>query len=130
MFFYFDSILFRDSIQDQKRRKTYAPILPNRIVNSNCHAKIFKSLLNYEKKLNNILNRKRLYYQEALKTPLLIKRMLRVNILNQFYPLGEEDRQNGRIPFWKLRIEGRLLEDAKSKSKSVCGRKKVLKYLL
>lgn len=57
-----------------------------------------------------------MYLQEALKRPMKQKRKLRIFISNTFYPGKEagEAGEEGSVASWELRVEGRLLEDAKN----------------
>lgn len=78
-------------------------------------------LLAFERKLDSTIMRKRLDIQEALKRPMKQKRKLRIFISNTFYPSKEPSAegpdgpaQDGAIASWELRVEGRLLEDAKN----------------
>lgn len=71
-------------------------------------------LLTFERKFDATVMRKRLDIQEALKRPMKQKRKLQIFMSNTFFPSKESaEAEDGVVASWKLRVEGRLLDDAK-----------------
>ncbi|XP_047988419.1 brahma-associated protein of 60 kDa [Leguminivora glycinivorella] len=93
-----------------KRKKRLADkILPQKVRDLVPESQAYMDLLAFERKLDATILRKRLDIQEALKRPMKQKRKLRIFISNTFYP-GQGDNA---VASWELRVEGRLLDDAK-----------------
>ncbi|GBP51486.1 Brahma-associated protein of 60 kDa [Eumeta japonica] len=94
-----------------KRKKRLADkILPQKVRDLVPESQAYMDLLAFERKLDATIMRKRLDIQEALKRPMKQKRKLRIFISNTFYP-GAGDNA---VASWELRVEGRLLDDAKN----------------
>lgn len=95
--------------------------LPNNIQHIESDAKLFTQLSNLEKKIDWLIERKRIDFRQALKAPHKQKRILRVHIWNKFYPDGNNNSAGcyGPIPYWELKIEGHLLDDVKNGLKVV-----------
>ncbi|KAI6239553.1 SWI/SNF-related matrix-associated actin-dependent regulator of chromatin subfamily D member 1 [Aphelenchoides fujianensis] len=76
-------------------------------------AEAYMSLLSFEQKLDRTLTRKRYDFQEALKRPMKIQRKLRIFVSHSFIPGREPEREGdeGAVPMWELRVEGRLIDD-------------------
>ncbi|KAF8930833.1 SWI SNF, matrix associated, actin dependent regulator of chromatin, sub d, member 1 [Haplosporangium gracile] len=82
-------------------------------------SKLYTELLEFEKKLDATIMRKRLDLQETLNKPVKTKRTLRIFISNlshdQETPESDEDEprlDSGPTPSWTLKIEGRLVDEA------------------
>ncbi|KAI8971942.1 hypothetical protein BDF20DRAFT_824588, partial [Mycotypha africana] len=80
-------------------------------------AKLYTDLIEFEKKLDATIMRKRLDIQEALGKPTKVHRTLRLFISNTANDQGTTtnlennfDLSNGTTPNWTLKIDGRLLE--------------------
>lgn len=87
-------------------------------------SKLYKELVEFEKKLDATIMRKRLDIQEALGKPTKLRRTLRLFISNtatQPSFTNEEDTVNtfdlnaGNVPSWTLKIEGKLLQSNNTK---------------
>ncbi|KAF9391169.1 SWI SNF, matrix associated, actin dependent regulator of chromatin, sub d, member 1 [Mortierella sp. AD011] len=81
-------------------------------------SKLYTELLEFEKKLDATIMRKRLDLQETLNKPVKIKRTLRIFISNlshdQDTPESEDDEpqlDKGPTPSWTLKVEGRLVDE-------------------
>ncbi|KAF9200301.1 SWI SNF, matrix associated, actin dependent regulator of chromatin, sub d, member 1 [Haplosporangium sp. Z 27] len=81
-------------------------------------SKLYTELLDFEKKLDATIMRKRLDLQETLNKPVKIKRTLRIFISNlshdQDTPESEDDEpqlDKGPTPSWTLKVEGRLVDE-------------------
>ncbi|KAK0421167.1 hypothetical protein QR680_015092 [Steinernema hermaphroditum] len=97
-----------------KKKKRYAdkiisPSLRELIPESDA----YMDLLAYEQKLDATMTRKRLEIQEALKRPQKVKRKLRIYISHTFIAghAPERDGEEGVVPMWELRVEGRLIDE-------------------
>ncbi|KAF9083698.1 SWI SNF, matrix associated, actin dependent regulator of chromatin, sub d, member 1 [Mortierella sp. AD031] len=82
-------------------------------------SKLYTELLEFEKKLDATIMRKRLDLQETLNKPVKTKRTLRIFISNlshdQETPESDEDEprlDSGPTPSWTLKVEGRLVDEA------------------
>lgn len=78
-------------------------------------SKLYKELVEFEKKLDATIMRKRLDIQEALGKPTKIKRTLRLFVSNTTsQPMNNEELDfnlnNDIAPSWTLKIEGKLLD--------------------
>jgi len=71
----------------------------------------YMDLLQFERKLDSTIMRKRLDIQEALKRPMKQKRKLRIFISNTSFPAKEGEE--GSVASWELRVEGRLIDEDK-----------------
>ncbi|XP_075237099.1 brahma-associated protein 60 isoform X2 [Lycorma delicatula] len=99
----------------KKKKKLADKILPQKVRDLVPESQAYMDLLAFERKLDSTIMRKRLDIQEALKRPMKQKRKLRIFISNTFYPGKEaEAGEEGSVASWELRVEGRLLEDAKN----------------
>ncbi|KAF9910094.1 SWI SNF, matrix associated, actin dependent regulator of chromatin, sub d, member 1 [Lobosporangium transversale] len=81
-------------------------------------SKLYSELLQFEKKLDATIMRKRLDLQETLNKPVKIKRTLRIFISNLSHDqdaLESEDEEpqldKGPTPSWTLKVEGRLVDE-------------------
>ncbi|KAI6236236.1 SWI/SNF-related matrix-associated actin-dependent regulator of chromatin subfamily D member 1 [Aphelenchoides besseyi] len=76
-------------------------------------AEAYMSLLSFEQKLDRTLTRKKYDFQEALKRPMKIQRKLRIFVSHSFIPGREPEREgeDGTVPMWELRVEGRLIDE-------------------
>ncbi|KAF9427128.1 SWI SNF, matrix associated, actin dependent regulator of chromatin, sub d, member 1 [Podila epigama] len=82
-------------------------------------SRLYTELLEYEKKLDATIMRKRLDLAETLSKPVKTKRTLRIFISNLSHDqdaLESEDEEakldSGPTPSWTLKIEGRLVDEA------------------
>ncbi|KAK3839099.1 MAG: SWI/SNF-related matrix-associated actin-dependent regulator of chromatin subfamily D member 1-like protein [Linnemannia elongata] len=82
-------------------------------------SKLYTELLEFEKKLDATIMRKRLDLQETLNKPVKTKRTLRIFISNlshdQETPESDDDEprlDSGPTPSWTLKVEGRLVDEA------------------
>ncbi|KAI1704728.1 SWIB/MDM2 domain-containing protein [Ditylenchus destructor] len=98
--------------QNRKRRFADKVVLPE-IRTLVPEAEAYMGLLAFEQKLDGTLTRNKLDIQEALKRPMKIKKKLRIYISHSFFPGKEPERagEEGTVPMWELRVEGRLLDD-------------------
>ncbi|KAG9509705.1 Brahma-associated protein of 60 kDa, partial [Fragariocoptes setiger] len=101
-------------MQNQPPRRIADKVLPAKIRELVPESQAYMDLLNFERKLDFTITRKRLDIQEALKRPLKQKRRLRIYITNTFFspkqaPTPSEDPPCP--PSWELRVEGRLHDD-------------------
>ncbi|KAG0038325.1 SWI SNF, matrix associated, actin dependent regulator of chromatin, sub d, member 1 [Podila clonocystis] len=81
-------------------------------------SKLYTELLDYEKKLDATIMRKRLDLAETLSKPVKTKRTLRIFISNlshdQDTPESDEEEaklDSGPTPSWTLKVEGRLVDE-------------------
>ncbi|MCP9259638.1 SWI/SNF-related matrix-associated actin-dependent regulator of chromatin subfamily D member 2 [Dirofilaria immitis] len=83
----------------------------------------YMDLLAFEQKLDATITRKKLDIQEALKRPIKVKRRLRIYISHTFIPGKEPEREGeeGTVPMWELRVEGRLLDEPSTGTSTVGG---------
>jgi len=101
---------------DKKKRKLSDKILPQKVRDLVPESQAYMDLLAFERKLDATIMRKRLDIQEALKRPQKIKRKLRIFISHTFFPAKPEAAdgdEESAVASWELRVEGRLLDDAK-----------------
>ncbi|KAG0349287.1 SWI SNF, matrix associated, actin dependent regulator of chromatin, sub d, member 1 [Podila humilis] len=82
-------------------------------------SKLYTELLDYEKKLDSTIMRKRLDLAETLSKPVKTKRTLRIFISNlshdQDTPESDDEEaklDSGPTPSWTLKVEGRLVDEA------------------
>ncbi|KAF9910339.1 SWI SNF, matrix associated, actin dependent regulator of chromatin, sub d, member 1 [Linnemannia zychae] len=121
---------------DPSRKRTSAPDLPLLVakakrkrpndnqISSKIEAivpesKLYTELLEFEKKLDATIMRKRLDLQETLNKPVKTKRTLRIFISNlshdQETPESDDEEprlDSGPTPSWTLKVEGRLVDEA------------------
>lgn len=96
----------------KKKAKLKDKFIPQKVRELVPESQSYMDLLEFERKLDNTIMRKRLDIQEALKRPIKTKKKLRVFITNQIYPRKlESDTEEENIPQWELKIEGRLIEE-------------------
>ncbi|XP_077978041.1 SWI/SNF-related matrix-associated actin-dependent regulator of chromatin subfamily D member 1-like isoform X1 [Glandiceps talaboti] len=102
----------QQSSNSRKKKKISDKVLPQKVRDLVPESQAYMDLLAFERKLDATIMRKRLDIQEALKRPLKQKRKLRVFISHTYYP-GKPDveEEEGSVPSWELRVEGRLLDD-------------------
>ncbi|KAG0056863.1 SWI SNF, matrix associated, actin dependent regulator of chromatin, sub d, member 1 [Gryganskiella cystojenkinii] len=81
-------------------------------------SKLYTELLDFEKKLDATIMRKRLDLQETLNKPVKTKRTLRIFISNlshdQETPESDDEEptlESGPTPSWTLKVEGRLVDE-------------------
>ncbi|TKR67412.1 hypothetical protein L596_023568 [Steinernema carpocapsae] len=87
----------------------------------------YMDLLDYEKKLDATITRKRLEIQEALKKPMKVKRKLRIYVSHTFTassPESDDKPDKG----WELRVEGQLIDSENAKNRQLNGRGSVRKF--
>ncbi|KAH7711938.1 Protein SWSN-2.2 [Aphelenchoides avenae] len=99
---------------NRKRRRYAEKIILPEIRQLVPEAEAYMGLLAFEQKLDATLTRKKLDIQEALKRPMKIKRKLRIYVSHSFIPGKEPEREGeeGAVPMWELRVEGRLLDES------------------
>lgn len=80
----------------------------------------YEQLQSFEQKLDKTLTRKKYDIQEALKRPLKTQHKLRIYVSHSFIPGREPEREgdDGVVPMWELRVEGRLIDESAEKEKS------------
>ncbi|PAA62959.1 hypothetical protein BOX15_Mlig011519g5, partial [Macrostomum lignano] len=99
-----------------KRKRRHADrLLSERIQQLVPESSSYMELLKLEKKLDQVILRKKLAIQEAQKKPQKLRRKLRILISNQFNPGTDPSAEPGGpepvVPNWEVRVEGRLVED-------------------
>ncbi|KAL0143418.1 hypothetical protein V8B55DRAFT_1477373 [Mucor lusitanicus] len=102
-----------------KKKRPTDKNMPPKIESFVPESKLYTDLVEFEKKLDATIMRKRLDIQEALGKPTKVHRTLRLFISNtasdQSSTMEDEnafDLNNGNVPSWTLKIEGRLLDPA------------------
>ncbi|KAG2213649.1 hypothetical protein INT46_000824 [Mucor plumbeus] len=102
-----------------KKKRPTDKNMPPKIESFVPESKLYTDLVEFEKKLDATIMRKRLDIQEALGKPTKVHRTLRLFISNttsdQSSTIEDEnafDLNNGTVPSWTLKIEGRLLDPA------------------
>ncbi|EFO26461.1 brahma associated protein [Loa loa] len=104
----------RSQMQNRaKKRKLVDKLLPMQVRELVPESQAYMDLLAFEQKLDATITRKKLDIQEALKRPIKVKRRLRIYISHTFIPGKEPEREGdeGTVPMWELRVEGRLLDE-------------------
>ncbi|OZC09459.1 hypothetical protein X798_03416 [Onchocerca flexuosa] len=104
----------RSQVQNRaKKRKLVDKLLPIQVRELVPESQAYMDLLAFEQKLDATITRKKLDIQEALKRPIKVKRRLRIYISHTFIPGKEPEREGdeGTVPMWELRVEGRLLDE-------------------
>ncbi|KAI8890395.1 SWI/SNF and RSC complex subunit Ssr3 [Backusella circina FSU 941] len=88
-------------------------------------SKLYSDLIEFEKKLDATIMRKRLDIQEALGKPTKVRRTLRIFISNtaSHQSAMQEDENafdlnDGNTPHWTLKIHGKLLESENEKNET------------
>ncbi|KAF1565761.1 UNVERIFIED_CONTAM: Brahma-associated protein of 60 kDa, partial [Eudyptes robustus] len=73
----------------------------------------YMQLLSFEQKLDKTLRRKKYDIQEALKRPMKTQHKLRIYVSHSFIPGTEPEKEGdeGTVPMWELRVEGRLIDE-------------------
>lgn len=97
----------------KKKKKVSDKMLPQKVCELIPESQAYMDLLNFERKLDFTIMRRRLDIQEALKKPMKQKRKLRIFISNTFFPSKTEidGSEDPSVPSWELRVEGRLLDE-------------------
>eukprot|EP00743_Colponemidia_sp_Colp-15_P002461 GILK01002668.1.p1 GENE.GILK01002668.1~~GILK01002668.1.p1 ORF type:complete len:536 (+),score=83.59 GILK01002668.1:68-1675(+) len=109
-----------------KKRKLGERVLPEKVMALVPEAQVYGSLLEFEKKLDSAITRKKLDIQETLKKPApKLKKILRMHIYNVHVNQKADDPELGTYQpqdwrradaaSWGLRIQGKLLEDDPSR---------------
>ena len=95
-----------------KKKKLADRVLPLELTEIVPESESYMELLDFEKKLDTTIMRKRLEIQEALKRPLKVKRKLRVMITTQLnVPPEAKDLEDKPVLQWEMRVEGKLVDD-------------------
>ncbi|KHN81249.1 SWI/SNF-related matrix-associated actin-dependent regulator of chromatin subfamily D member 1 [Toxocara canis] len=105
----------RGQLQTRAKKRRFADkLIPPQVRELVPESQAYMDLLAFEQKLDATITRKRLDIQEALKRPLKVKRRLRIYISHTFIAGKEPEREGeeGTVPMWELRVEGRLLDEA------------------
>ncbi|KAK5965339.1 SWI/SNF matrix-associated actin-dependent regulator of chromatin subfamily D member 1, partial [Trichostrongylus colubriformis] len=100
--------------QPLRKKKRYADKLISPQVRELVpESQAYMDLLAFEQKLDATITRKKLDIQEALKRPQKVKKRLRIYISHTFIAGKEPEKEGdeGTVPMWELRVEGRLIED-------------------
>ncbi|GAA5809991.1 hypothetical protein MFLAVUS_003406 [Mucor flavus] len=102
-----------------KKKRPTDKNMPPKIESFVPESKLYTDLVDFEKKLDATIMRKRLDIQEALGKPTKVRRTLRLFISNTVadQPSDTDDVNNfdlhtGSVSSWTLRIEGKLLNPA------------------
>ncbi|RCI06164.1 SWI SNF, matrix associated, actin dependent regulator of chromatin, sub d, member 1, partial [Rhizopus stolonifer] len=100
-----------------KKKRPTDKNMPSAIESFVPESRFYSELVDFEKKLDTTIMRKRLDIQEALGKPIKVRRILRLFVSNttssSTFNLEDEnafDLNNGNVPSWTLKIEGRLLD--------------------
>jgi len=99
------------SKSSKKKKRLADKILPQKVRELVRESQAYMDLLQFERKLDSTIMRKRLDIQEALKRPMKQKRKLRIFISNTSFPAKEGEE--GSVASWELRVEGRLIDEDK-----------------
>merc|ERR1712029_1020149 len=99
------------SKSSKKKKRLADKILPQKVHELVPESQAYMDLLQFERKLDSTIMRKRLDIQEALKRPMKQKRKLRIFISNTSFPAKEGEE--GSVASWELRVEGRLIDEDK-----------------
>ena len=106
----------------KKKKRLADKILPQKVRELVPESQAYMDLLQFERKLDSTIMRKRLDIQEALKRPMKQKRKLRIFISNTSFPVKEEEE--GSVASWELRVEGRLIDEDKRVEQSKTTKRK------
>eukprot|EP00899_Mesostigma_viride_P023073 jgi/Mesvir1/3950/Mv22710-RA.1 len=96
------------------KRKTTDKELPEKISAIIPESRIYTQLREFEKRIDSVLERKKLDIQEAFKKPPRVPRVLRLYILNTHSNqagASSSSHDPAEPPSWTLRIVGHLLSD-------------------
>lgn len=101
----------------KKKRRLADKIIPPEIGDMVPEYHAYVTFMSFERKLDELITRKQLEIQEALKRPQKVKRRLRIYVSHTFYPgkAPEKENEEGQIAQWELRVEGRLIDDDPAK---------------
>ncbi|TVU33894.1 hypothetical protein EJB05_15708, partial [Eragrostis curvula] len=94
-----------------KKRKLPEKQLPDRVAALLPESALYTQLLEFESRVDAALARKKVDIQEALKTPPLLQRTLRIYVFNTFANQGPctiPPPKNADPPTWSLKIIGRF----------------------
>ena len=95
-----------------KKKKLADRVLPMELTEIVPESESYMELLDFERKLDTTIMRKRLEIQEALKRPMKLKKKLRVMITTQLnVPPEAKDLEDKPVLQWEMRVEGRLVDD-------------------
>lgn len=104
----------RNQVQNRaKKRRLADKLIPPQVRELVPESQAYMDLLAFEQKLDATITRKKLDIQEALKRPIKVKRRLRIYISHTFISGKEPEKEGeeGAVPMWELRVEGRLLDE-------------------
>merc|ERR1719394_817413 len=107
----------------KKKKRLADKILPQKVRELVPESQAYMDLLQFERKLDSTIMRKRLDIQEALKRPMKQKRKLRIFISNTSFPAKEGEGDEQSVASWELRVEGRLIDEDKRADPSKTKRK-------
>uniref|UniRef100_A0A914UTD5 DM2 domain-containing protein n=1 Tax=Plectus sambesii TaxID=2011161 RepID=A0A914UTD5_9BILA len=104
----------------RKKRRFGDKLIPAQVRELVPESQAYMDLLTFEQKLDSTITRKKLDIQEALKRPMKVKRRLRIYVSHTFYAGKEPEKEGdeGTVPMWELRVEGRLLDDQQAPATS------------
>ncbi|KAI9189783.1 SWI/SNF and RSC complex subunit Ssr3 [Blastocladiella emersonii ATCC 22665] len=96
----------------QRKKKALERNLPKKVEQIVPESEYYKRLQEAERKIDAVIQRKRLEIQDALAKPIKTRGTLRIFISNYAADqhLGAAEMAEGRVPNWTLRIEGRLID--------------------
>ena len=95
-----------------RKKKLADRVLPLELSEIVPESESYMELLDFERKLDSTIMRKRLEIQEALKRPMKLKKKLRVMITTQLnVPPEAKDLEEKPVLQWEMRVEGKLLDD-------------------
>jgi len=106
----------------KKKKRLADKILPQKVRELVPESQAYMDLLQFERKLDSTIMRKRLDIQEALKRPMKQKKKLRIFISNTSFPAKEGEE--GSVASWELRVEGRLIDEDKRVEQSKTTKRK------
>lgn len=96
-----------------KKRKAPDRQLPHKVAQIVPESSLFNKLLEYERRIDNVLKRKKTDIQEALAEPDHCKKRLRVYVYNTHSnQAGDPVDPVAQPPGWRLYVYGRLLDPA------------------
>lgn len=110
--------------QPLRKKKRYADkLITPQVRELVPESQAYMDLLAFEQKLDATITRKKLDIQEALKRPQKVKKRLRIYISHTFIAGKEPEKEGeeGSVPMWELRVEGRLIEDQVNGSTAASG---------
>ncbi|CAD5221890.1 unnamed protein product [Bursaphelenchus okinawaensis] len=108
----------RSSQNPRKRRRFQDKIILPEVTKLVPEVEAYMQLLSFEQKLDKTLSRKKYDMQEALKRPMKTQHKLRIYVSHSFLPGTEPEKEGeeGTVPMWELRVEGRLIDEHSEKS--------------